>query len=1218
MEVIVSRDGVVERIEKEGWELRVREDNVKDYVKPEYLEDLVDILENGGCRYLEFSLPDGNEGYFVVCAIRRKDGIHLCFWDAGELNKLKDEVESLRRYTQNLIDSMEEGILILDTSFRISYLNRFLKNMSIRGEGTVFDVFPELKGKEEIFAEVLDGEHVEPVDFLHNGRFLRLKLFPFIEGKKITGVVALVEDRTDAVEKEKEVKTQKIIYLIASLFLSSLDIKEAMRKLGEEIKREFNPEFFRIFTMRDEEWEEVFGYGKGEGECVEIEIKNKKMVRFEFPSYLKNTVLSFLGTLKVGLERNLLYEDQIRYINFLSSLLEISRHLEYITSLTHAMESLAQEIMKLIKVDNITIFRKDGENLIPVYAAGEGSEEIMKLRLRVGEGFTGWVASSGIPDFTNDALNDPRALYVPGTKVREESLLSAPIKVEERTVGVITLSRAKKNAFTQEDLKMVTIIASMLGSIMERLRLFADIEERFRKIEFLYHLSESYFRYDMKEFLEETARGLKEFGPYVVTILYLAPGGELEFVAYEGFTEEDKRRYKKMIISLKDPFLKEILKGVMEGKIFEAPDVKKDEKLVKYLKKETVSFYIFPIFSESRFWGIMTLGYNHYHRLTDEEKNFFTSVANFLSNAMARWELRKEEREGREQLEGILRILKHMERARSEKSIYKCVAKEARKMLKALRVFIFIKRGKKYRIVEGDGKEIEKFIGREIKEGEALTGIAIKEKRFVFSEEGLKDERVKKLEEVKEHGRTIAAYPIWMGNEVIGAITVSVKEPKAIKKTTEIVLKNLSVELSAGLERFEREKTLKLIEKILKLKGKKNMRERIKEVVEKELKDVSDELGKRILDKIKDFIEFRIHMAESESPLERAFTKAVVEDIPTGIILVDNKEKVVKVNKFAAQILGYTAKEIRGKKLTKVLGVDESSPFRDVLQKGKSVKRAELMAKRKDGKEIPIGFSASPVRDIKGEIVGGLLIFRDLTEIKEMEQHLRRQDRLAALGEMSAGMAHEIKNPLAAIKAGVQFIGKNFPDGSKEKEWVYLIVKEINRIDRIVKDMISYARRPPLRRTWCDIRIPIKHALGIAREAAMDKKLIIEEEYIGDIPKVYVDEDQMTEVLTNLLLNAIDAVKEKGRVKISARMVDNNLEITVEDTGEGIPPENLDKIFNPFFTTKKGGTGLGLSITHRIVQEHGGKIKVESEVGKGTKVTLIIPGGFEHAKDTHS
>jgi signal transduction histidine kinase len=228
--------------------------------------------------------------------------------------------------------------------------------------------------------------------------------------------------------------------------------------------------------------------------------------------------------------------------------------------------------------------------------------------------------------------------------------------------------------------------------------------------------------------------------------------------------------------------------------------------------------------------------------------------------------------------------------------------------------------------------------------------------------------------------------------------------------------------------------------------------------------------------------------------------------------------------------------------------------------------------------------------------------------ILEIEEQLRRADRLSALGELSAGMAHEIRNPLGSIRGTAEILQDGIDPSDKRYEFTRILIKEVDRLNKVVQDFLRFARPAPLARDRIDVNVILRELLSLTRQAAL-KNAVRAELSAGDAPSVAGDGMQLRQAFLNIMLNALQAMPHGGELKISTAAVSGGVAIHFIDTGPGIPPENLDRIFNPFFTTRQEGTGLGLAITHRIMQGHGGRVEVSSRVGEGTTFTIFLPMG---------
>jgi two-component system nitrogen regulation sensor histidine kinase GlnL len=253
-----------------------------------------------------------------------------------------------------------------------------------------------------------------------------------------------------------------------------------------------------------------------------------------------------------------------------------------------------------------------------------------------------------------------------------------------------------------------------------------------------------------------------------------------------------------------------------------------------------------------------------------------------------------------------------------------------------------------------------------------------------------------------------------------------------------------------------------------------------------------------------------------------------------------------------------------------------------------------------------------------GEAIGVVLTLRDLTSIRELEAAVRQADRLATLGTLAAGLAHEVKNPLGGIKGAAQLLERELDEDSDLLEYPRVMIKEAERIDRIIRQLLDLASPRGPRYVPVNLHMVLGDIILLQREAAGERDVAISTGFDPSIPPIMADEAQLTQVFLNLIRNAIEAMSEGGRVMVSSRVLaeyhlarnenrSRMVAVEVADTGPGISEENLAKVGTPFFSTKDNGTGLGLAICQKIVAEHRGMLKIDSKPGQGTKISVLLP-----------
>ena len=358
-------------------------------------------------------------------------------------------------------------------------------------------------------------------------------------------------------------------------------------------------------------------------------------------------------------------------------------------------------------------------------------------------------------------------------------------------------------------------------------------------------------------------------------------------------------------------------------------------------------------------------------------------------------------------------------------------------------------------------------------------------------------------------------------------------------------------------------------------------------------------------------------LREKEQGLSRlrAFHENIVHSISSGVFTTDEKGQITSFNPAAQEATGYSFEQVEGRSWREVFNWHPGRQEDDRMQDVSANMRFEVECKRSDGNRLILGMTLAPLHE-RGERTGLVGVFKDLTQIRDLEEEMRRKEWLASLGEMSAGMAHEIRNPLGALAGAMQMLRKDLEADETSQRLMEIAVREATRLDTIITEFLQYARPPALNLAECDLNKVLAETLDLVQHEARSRTniTIAAAPCIGTLP-AQVDQDQMKQVFWNIAVNAFDAMPKGGQLTIATgcRKIDvagrraEVVEISFQDTGEGIPKNNLGKIFLPFFTTKKRGSGLGLAAVHRIVDLHGGWIKVESREGQGTRFGVCLP-----------
>jgi two-component system sensor histidine kinase PilS (NtrC family) len=329
----------------------------------------------------------------------------------------------------------------------------------------------------------------------------------------------------------------------------------------------------------------------------------------------------------------------------------------------------------------------------------------------------------------------------------------------------------------------------------------------------------------------------------------------------------------------------------------------------------------------------------------------------------------------------------------------------------------------------------------------------------------------------------------------------------------------------------------------------------------------------------------------------------IVRSLSSGLITLAPDGTILTANETAAEILLVELSALGGVRIDAVMPglsamLDEAA--------GGELRRADLTVPAR-GKALVLGVTVSPLRDVRDQVIGRVINFQDLTELKRLEQHARRAERLATVGHLAAGIAHEIRNPLASISGSIELLRQSPQASDDDRTLMAIVNREIQRLNMLIGDLLDYANPKPKQAVDLDLAVVVDEVLQVARGDQVFTDVDLASEVERPLA-IHADPSKLRQVLWNLLRNAAEAAATGGRhVRVTARALSGGARIVVEDDGPGITKDQLGRIFEPFFTTKPKGTGLGLAMSHAVVAEHGGRLDVESEVGKGTKMVVSLP-----------
>ncbi len=356
-----------------------------------------------------------------------------------------------------------------------------------------------------------------------------------------------------------------------------------------------------------------------------------------------------------------------------------------------------------------------------------------------------------------------------------------------------------------------------------------------------------------------------------------------------------------------------------------------------------------------------------------------------------------------------------------------------------------------------------------------------------------------------------------------------------------------------------------------------------------------------------------------------SLSESIIENLAEGLIYFDSSTIIAAYNQMAEKITGMPSSFAVGRSFADVFSRDcwLVDMLRKTLEEGKVIAECEGTISQRFGSPLPVVVTASPVFGTDGRQKGVVATMRDLSGIRPLELDSLRKERLAFIGVFAASIAHEIKNPLGGMRGVAQLLSRKV-SGGELREYSDIIIKEVDRLNKLIEEILDFSKPKELKLRSLNIHKILDNVLVLV---ARPRGVSISLEYDPSLPHIRGDGEQLTQVFMNFIKNAIEAIEGSGEVRILTRMVTDfhlveeglkgikMVSVEVRDDGRGIRPENLEKVFTPFFTTKPTGTGLGMAIAYKVIKDHGGLFGIESSPGAGTKVVVYLPVAEEVVKD---
>jgi two-component system, NtrC family, sensor histidine kinase HydH len=340
----------------------------------------------------------------------------------------------------------------------------------------------------------------------------------------------------------------------------------------------------------------------------------------------------------------------------------------------------------------------------------------------------------------------------------------------------------------------------------------------------------------------------------------------------------------------------------------------------------------------------------------------------------------------------------------------------------------------------------------------------------------------------------------------------------------------------------------------------------------------------------------------------KAFSDTIVENMPIGLVALDADLRIASFNQTAGALLRLESREVLGKQPREILP-EAMQALLDELKGKRGIIEKEINCTFGEGKSVPLDVGVASMEEEGGTFLGNVLFFRDLTEVQELKNEIETSRRLASLGKLAAGIAHELRNPLSSIKGFATYFQERYKAIPEDQKTAEIMIQEVERLNRVIGQLQEFARPMKIHKKPVSLQSLIQHSLNMIERDAKAKDISIQTDLPQEVKEISLDQDSISQVLLNLFINSLQAMDREGTLSVRLLQDENSetIKIIVSDTGSGIKQQDLAHIFDPYFTTKQSGTGLGLAIVHKIIRAHGGEVRVESEQGKGSIVYILLP-----------
>ncbi len=1188
----------------------IRETLLTELYPPEFLETIINGLKVGDIVNADAEMYDGKgDTQPVKMKIMQWGKKHLIIVeDKQEKELYSREIEGLKKMQKLIFDSIAQGIVVLDKRANVIQFNKFMTqeykfNKDLIG-ANIFEIVPDMKANDidKIFVEIIEQKKIRKLSgVMRYSKRMKKELFqnfigyPLIEHDKAIGVVVVIEDLTEKKRLEDEFESSKkkneIANKLNSILSKGLELDYVLKSVSSYISEFLDikslyaynsyAKYFIKFNINNngdfkgdiiEESETMINAINKLGIKEPVIIKDKNIIsdiisKKSIKEIIIMPIIFNNNNLGVMVLENKKSFDEKKVRMFVS---DISDFTGYILDKSIIYEEKKSNLLKLeltLKISRLVSqsrnFEKTFENLLNIISQEINSDNSLMLMRNVDyKSFVSVAMKGRILDEMNGGTISFSESEIP-EKISDIPILIKDTNKNSNSSPMCRIFGKKSKSIICVPVKFKNDILGVFVFAKDKINGFSQSD--FDIIKIIATSSSSYIKnIHLQMQMEEKIDQLSILYKMTTSI---RPVINLTFLRKAIVSSLGSITKAEAVLFLRKQ--ENMLK--LEAEFYNA--IERKGKILKTNELEQRSISKFPenaIFSlnernkiiKEQFNGIkyvkcitvknsrenflIMIAYKEKINtgITDET---FLAIINELSIALENATLFGENEQRLKQFSSISAITKKLAQYNINNldEYYQYIVDAAKELVGTEYSSLLLLENKKMVFKSFAGIDLKELGGYTIAPGEGVAGYVVKSGKPVIVNDTAKSKYFKKLDLSRIYEvRNLVNIPLIYKGNIIGVLCADNKKSGNFTENDVNLMKILANSTIIAFEHF-----------------------------------MDIELGRKLSD-------------------------VILDNIPSGIVYIEKSGLIQHINKGFSNISGYEQKHVFNIPYNEIISNDFGI-IGEALSDAQPVLRREIELKKMNGQIIPCGISITPVKwDKKNDIV---CIIQDISEIKKMRQELKEKENLALLGQMAAGMAHEIKNPLAGILTGLEFLHMQIDsDNDTQKHSIELVIKEVKRLDRLVNDMTSFAKSKI--RIISKVKIPdIIDRAVLLTKSKLDKSDIKLTINISDQNSfIEADEEQILEVLINLLLNANQAIIENGSISITVKQDKEWCSLIVMNDGPHIPDDAMSNIFNPFFTTKSGGTGLGLSISYNIVKEHGGKLYAEN-VANGVAFTIILP-----------